>query len=139
MQIAALPFPRTLLAAFAALSPVLAVAQNETINITNRFYPNNLVVSRTVYDNNAGNVTVGQILPPNCAQTSGGCSAPTGAPYDGTYPTVFNNDVYDSSFGITSRIYLDQLTLSGRKINSIEVPNSDQGILAKANHLVTRG
>ncbi len=128
---------RTLLATFAALSPVLAAAQNTPANVTNRLYPNNLVVSRSVYDNNPANVTVGEILPPNCPPASGSCSAPTGAPYDGAYPTVFNNDLYDASFGITSKIYLDQLTLTGQKINSIEVPNSDQGIPASANHLVT--
>jgi hypothetical protein len=137
MQTTSHPFARTLLATFAALSPVLAAAQNTPANGTNKLYPNNLVVSRSVYDNNPGNVTVGEILPPNCPPASGSCSAPTGAPYDGTYPTVFNNDLYDASFGITSKIYLDQLTLSGQKINSIEVPNSDQGIPASANHMVT--
>jgi hypothetical protein len=137
MQTTSHPFARTLLATFAALSPVLAAAQNTPENVTNKLYPNNLVVSRSVYDNNPRNVTVGEILPPNCPPASGSCSAPTGAPYDGTYPTVFNNDLYDASFGITSRIYLDQLTLSGQRINSIEVPNSDQGIPASANHLVT--
>jgi hypothetical protein len=137
MQTTSHPFARTLLATFAALSPVLAAAQNTPDNVTNKLFPNNLVVSRSVYDNNAGNVTVGEILPPNCPPASGSCPAPTGAPYDGTYPTVFNNDLYDASFGITSKIYLDQLTLSGQKINSIEVPNSDQGILSSAKHLVT--
>jgi hypothetical protein len=137
MQTPSQPFARTLLATFAALSPVLAAAQNTPVNITNRLYPNNLVVSRSVYDNNAGNVTVGEILPPNCPPASGSCSAPAGAPYNGTYPAVFNNVLNDPSFGITSRIYLDQLTLSGQKINSVEVPNSDQGIPSSANHLVT--
>jgi hypothetical protein len=137
MQTPSQPFARTLLATFAALSPVLAAAQNTPVNITNRLYPNNLVVSRSVYDNNAGNVTVGEILPPNCPPASGSCPAPAGAPYNGTYPAVFNNVLNDPSFGITSKIYLDQLTLTGQKINSVEVPNSDQGIPSSANHLVT--
>ncbi len=137
MHTASLPFARTLLAGFVALSPVLAAAQNTPLKVTNGFYPNNLVVSRSVYDNNPGNVTVGEILPPNCALTSGGCSASTGAPYNGTYPAVFNNDLYDASFGITSKIYLDQVTLSGQRISSIEVPNGDEGIPTSANHLVT--
>jgi hypothetical protein len=55
------------------------------------FWPGNLVVSRSVYDNNPANVTVGAVLPPNCASTQGGCGAPTGAIADGTYPFVFNN------------------------------------------------
>ncbi len=101
-------------------------------------FPGNLVVSRSVYDNNPANVTRGEILPPNCAATTGGCGASTGAPYDGTYPFVFNNDIYDASFGITSRIYLDQITPSGGWINSLEVPNSlERGVSGKADHLVT--
>ena len=38
------------------------------------FSPGNLVVSRSVYDNNPNNVRVGQILPPNCQITQAGCS-----------------------------------------------------------------
>jgi hypothetical protein len=102
------------------------------------FFPNNLVVSRSVYDNKASNVKIGTILPPNCASTTGGCSASTGAPYNGTYPFVFNNDVYDSNFGVTSAIYLDQITPFGWLINSIEVPNSSQhGFKSTGNQLVT--
>jgi hypothetical protein len=102
------------------------------------FFPGNLVVTRSVYDNNASNVAVGTILPPGCASTTGGCSASTGAPYDGTYPSVWNNDLYDGSFGITSTIYLDQLSPSGRLISSLEVPNSLQdGITSTSDQLVT--
>jgi hypothetical protein len=102
------------------------------------FFPGNLVVSRSVYDNKASNVTVGEILPPGCASTTGGCGASTGAPDNGTYPTVFNNDVYDSSFGITSKIFLDQITPFGFPINSLEVPNSSQhGITSTSDQLVT--
>jgi hypothetical protein len=137
MQTTPLQSARILLAGFAVISPMLAAAQTGTTNVTNKLYPNNLVVSRSVYDNNPANVKIGEILPPNCAQTTGGCSASTGAPYNGTYPAVFNNDLYDGSFGITSRIYLDQINLVGQKINSIEVPNSDEGIGAKENQLVT--
>ena len=57
------------------------------------FWPGNLVVSRSVYDNHANNVKLGEIVPPNCANTTGGCSAATGAPYNGTYPFVWNNDM----------------------------------------------
>src|SRR5450756_1207282 len=102
------------------------------------FRPGNLVLSRSVYDNNPANVTVGTILPPFCASTTGGCSASTGAPYNGTYPYVFNNDVYDASFGITSKIYLDQLTPYGLLLSSLEVPNSSQKkITSTSNQLVT--
>jgi hypothetical protein len=86
------------------------------------FQPGNLVVSRSVYDNNPNNVKVGQILPPNCQNTQGGCSGP--ATYDGTYPTVWNNALVDGSFGVTSKILLDQYTTAGSLVNTLEVPNS---------------
>jgi hypothetical protein len=35
------------------------------------------------------------------------------AKYDGSYPEVWNNALADGDFGITSKIFLDQLTLSG--------------------------
>jgi hypothetical protein len=105
---------------------------------SDHFAPGNLVVSRSVYDNNPANVKVGTILPPNCASTQGGCAASTGAIANGAYPFVFNNDLYDASFGITSRIFLDQLTPDGRVIDSLEVPNSlDRGINSKSDQLVT--
>jgi hypothetical protein len=107
-------------------------------NSNNRpFFPGNLVVSRSVYDNNPANVKVGEILPPNCASTTGGCAASTGAPNNGTYPFVFNNDIYDASFGITSKIYLDQITPGGGLLNSIEVPNSLTPGASKKDQLVT--
>lgn len=102
------------------------------------FWPGNLVVSRSVYDNNPNNVTVGEILPPNCAATTGGCGASTGAPYNGSYPLVWNDDAYDGSFGITSKIYLDQMFPFGFVINSLEVPNNSmRGIQSSSDQLVT--
>ncbi len=85
------------------------------------FSPGNLVISRTVYDNNPNNVKVGEILPPNCQATQGGCAGP--ATYDGTYPYVWNNAQVDGSFGITSKIVLDQFTVAGSLVNSLELPN----------------
>ncbi len=107
----------------ALVAAIPATAQKST-NTTPFFSPGNLVVSRTVYDNNPNNVQVGEVLPPNCASTQGGCSASSGAPYNGTYPLVWNNDAYDGSFGITSKIFLDQMYPFGFLINSLEVPNS---------------
>jgi hypothetical protein len=99
----------------------------------NYFTPGNLLVSRSVYDNNPANVTVGQTLPPGCTL------APCGtATTDGTYPYVFNNDLVDGSFGITSPIYLDQLTPTGTLVNSLEVPNSTQnGVPPTKDQMVT--
>jgi hypothetical protein len=122
-----------------ALATLTAGAQQSADHgKSDHFAPGNLVVSRSVYDNNPANVTVGTILPPNCASTQGGCGASTGTIANGTYPFVFNNDTYDASFGITSRIFLDQLTPDGRLIDSLEVPNSlDRGINSKSDQLVT--
>ncbi|HXC24733.1 MAG TPA: hypothetical protein VNU46_02380 [Gemmatimonadaceae bacterium] len=109
-----------------------ANAQGRGILRDGFFWPDNLVVSRSVYDNNAKNITVGQVLPPNCVT---GCSAATN---DGSYPFVWNNDIADANFGITSKIFLDQMTPFGLPINSIEVPNSSQhGVTDKRNQLVT--
>jgi hypothetical protein len=126
-----------LIAGALASCGLAAVAQQGFGGPDNRLYPNNLVISRSVYDNRASNVTVGEVLPPNCQYTTGGCSAATGAPYNGTYPLVWNDAAYDGSFGITSKIYLDQYSLLGWKINTIEVPSSGHGNGRDADHLVT--
>jgi hypothetical protein len=84
-----------------------------------QFFPGNLVVSRSVYDNRFSNVTVGEQLPPNC--TSSNCVS---AVANGSFPFIFNNVLADASFGITSQIFLDQITPWGFPINTLEVPNS---------------
>lgn len=124
------------LIALAGLSlPLSLSAQQFGFPQAPHFWPGNLVVSRSVYDNRAGNVTVGEPLPPNCPPASGGCVT---AGYDGTYPYVFNNAPIDGSFGITSRIYLDQITPWGWPINTLEVPNSlDRGVGPNRDQLVT--
>jgi hypothetical protein len=99
------------------------------------FFPGNLVVSRSVYDNNANNIKVGTQLPPNCAATVGPCVSATS---NGAYPFIFNNVIPDAAFGITSKIYLDQVTPFGFLLNSLEVPNSsDRNIRSSSNQLVT--
>ena len=96
------------------------------------FYPGNLVVSRSVYDNNPKNIQVGMTLPPNCTNS---CVT---AVVDGTYPFVFNNAPIDGSFGITSKIFLDQITTAGAPVNSLEVPNSSQnGVPPTKDQMVT--
>ena len=108
------------------LASTVAQAEPSGHDSDARFYPGLLVISRSVYDNLSGNVQVGTVLPPNCAATQGGFSASTGAVSDGTYPYVWNNDSYDASFGITSRIFLDQITPGGAFVSTLEVPNSLQ-------------
>ncbi len=115
---------------------VRATAQDFDWGKDRVFWPGNLVVSRSVYDNNASNLTVGEPLPPNCVAASGGCGGMAG--YNGLFPYVFNNDNDDSSFGITAKIYLDQITPFGWLINSLEVPNSSQrGVTPESDQLVT--
>ena len=122
----------TLTCILVAVPAVGAFAQNGS----NFFAPGNLVISRSVYDNNPNNVQVGQLLPPNCQATQAGCSG--NATYDGTYPLVWNNDAVDGSFGITSKIILDQYTTGGQFVNSLEVPNSSQnGVPPTKDQLVT--
>src|SRR5215831_20816038 len=92
------------------------------------FLPGNLVVSRSVYTGTAATVTVGQKLPPTCPATA---TCPTGVATDnGSYPTagstnnVWANEAVDGSFGVTSPIFLDQITTAGTRINSLAVPTS---------------
>ncbi len=86
--------------------------------------PGLLVVSRSVYDNLSSNVQTGEVLPPNCQNTQAGCSTGNGATNDGTYPYVWNNALYDGSFGVTARIFLDTITPGGQVIGTLEVPNN---------------
>jgi hypothetical protein len=83
-----------------------------------------LVVSRSLYvDTN--NITAGvTVLPPNCSIAN--CPIPVTAVVGSAYLYVWNNDSVDGSFGVTSKIFLDQITPSGTLVNSLEVPNSSQ-------------
>jgi hypothetical protein len=122
-------------AAIATSIPAIAQDHDDDAHFHIRFFPGNLVVSRSVYDNNANNVKVGALLPTNCANTVGPCAA---AINNGTYPFVFNNDTIDASFGITSKIFLDQITPWGFLLDSLEVPNSSfKNVRSESNQLVT--
>jgi hypothetical protein len=120
-----------------------ATAQDEDRNRSGRFEfaPDTLVLSRSVYTGDASTVTVGQTLPPGCvpgtvalpliaggtttvaipAASSSGCNA---AIADGTYPTVFNNDTADASFGVTSPIFLDNITTDGQRLGTLPIPSN---------------
>jgi hypothetical protein len=100
------------------------------------FKAGTLVLSRSVYAGNAATVSIGQTLPPGCvARTvavpllAGGTASVkvkcATAVADGTYPTVFNNDGPDGSFGITSPIFLDNLKTNGEQLGTLAIP-SDQ-------------
>jgi hypothetical protein len=105
---------------------------------SNYFFPNNLIVSRSVYNNNPNAVQVGQMLPPNCDTTMAVAGSCVTAVNDGTYPFVFNNAPIDASFGITSKIFLDQITPTGAVVTTLEVPNSSQnGVPPTKDQMVT--
>lgn len=92
------------------------------------FTPNNVVVSRSVYTGTASTVTIGQALPPNCPSTAAcgtGKATDNGSfPVTGSTNNVWNNDKIDSNFGITSPVFLDQITPSGMLINSLAIPTT---------------
>ena len=113
-------------------APLICVDTARAQNGSAYFFPGNLVVSRSVYDNNPGNVQVGMTLPPSCTNSC------VQAVVDGTYPFVWNNAPVDGSFGITSKIFLDQIDTTGTVINSLEVPNSSQrGVPPTKDQMVT--
>jgi len=82
------------------------------------FLPGNLVVSESFYGGNPGIVAGKTQLPPGC--TTGCVTATAGS----AYPQVFNNDLVDANFGVTSRIFLAQLTPSGRPLGTVAVPGN---------------
>jgi uncharacterized protein (TIGR03437 family) len=90
------------------------------------FTAGNIVVTRSVYSGDATTVTVGQALPPICPSTAA-CGTAT-ATDNGSYASltsvnnVFNNNKADGSFGITSPIFIDQLTPAGTLVNTYAVP-----------------
>jgi len=117
----------------ATLAGVLsAYAQNGSAY----FYPGNLVVTRSFYVD-TGSITAGvTVLPPNCSSSN--CPTPMTAVVSSAYPYVFNNDTVDGNFGITSKIFLDQISPTGMLITSLEVPNSSQnGVPPTKDQVVT--
>jgi hypothetical protein len=45
---------------------------------------------------------------------------------DASYPGVWNNALVDGSFGITSKIFLDQISPSGRLVSTLPAPDGSQ-------------
>jgi hypothetical protein len=76
-----------------------------------------LLVSESYYSNDPGIVAGQTQLPPGC--TAGNCVTATAG---GSYPQVFGNALADGSFGVTSRIFLAEMTPWGRPLGTIEVP-----------------
>jgi len=80
--------------------------------------PGDLLVSESYYANDPNIVAGTTQLPPGCTT---GCAT---AVANGNYPYVFNNDTVDGSFGVTSRLYLRELSPSGGTVGVIPVPSS---------------
>jgi len=94
--------------------------------------PGNLLVSRSVYENDPSLTAGVTQLPQGCV--SGCVTANAG----GAYPQVFNNDLVDESFGVTSKIFLDQITPWGSPISTLQVPNSvEPGVSSSDDQMVT--
>jgi hypothetical protein len=81
--------------------------------------PGDLLVSESYYTNDPGIVAGQTQLPPGCTT---GCVM---AVANGNYPYVFNNDSVDGSFGVTSRLFLREITPFGRTEDVVEVPSSE--------------
>jgi hypothetical protein len=83
-------------------------------------FPGNLLVSESYYTNDP-NIVAGQTqLPPGC--TGSNCVTATA---NGNYPQVFNNALVDGSFGVTSKIYLAEMTPDGFPLATIPVPSNE--------------
>jgi hypothetical protein len=119
----------------------LAQAQNGNSAGAFSFAPNSLVVTRSVYVGTPSLLVPGvTVLPPGCPNPPDGnpvtvlqispagsytppiavpCATPTA---DGTFPTVFQNGAADGHFGITSPIFLDNISTSGKLLGSLAIP-----------------
>jgi hypothetical protein len=89
------------------------------------FTSGNIAVTRSVYAGDATTVSVGEPLPPVCPATAacGTAKATDNGAYPslGTNNNVFNNNKVDGSFGVTSPIFIDQLTPTGTLVNTLTV------------------
>jgi hypothetical protein len=109
-----------------------------------RFAPDSLVLSKSVYAGNASTVIAGEALPPGCmggatgltvqvpliAGGTVGVAVPCGFASDnGEFPNdqdshnVWNNSGTDGSFGITSPIFLENITEDGWVLGTLPIPS----------------
>lgn len=142
------PFTAALFIAATLILPAALVAQDDHHNGDNhrfQFQPGTLVLSRSFYEGTASTVTLGEALPLGCLggatgltvdvpTTTGGTTAvtvPCGIATDnGEYPNLFdthnvwNNSNSDGSFGVTSPIFLDDLTTDGFPLGTLPIPTN---------------
>ena len=139
--------PRRIVLALAAITPAVGVvfamgtqAPASAGSATPALVPENLLVATSVYQDDPNIVAGTTQLPPGCNPSTAKTNPdPCGtAVENGDYPYVFNNDIVDGSFGVTSPIIFDELTPSGSLVRSLEVPNSTQpGITSSSDQMVT--
>ena len=137
--------------ALVALSPSCSNAQDNNRGWNDHddhhrgfeFRPGSIVLSRSVYEGKASTITIGETLPLGCqGGPSGlaiqvplikggttGVTVPCGVASDnGEYPNlhdthnVWNNSGSDGSFGVTSPIFLDNLSEDGEILGTLPVP-----------------
>jgi hypothetical protein len=140
------PITAALFAATTFLLPAGLIAQDDHQNGDPHrfeFHPDTLVLSRSVYMGTASTVTIGETLPLGCQGGSTGLTVNVPTTASGTTPVtvpcgiatdngeyanvfdthnVFNNANSDASFGITSPIFLDNLTTDGRWLGTLPIP-----------------
>lgn len=140
------PIAKVLILAATLGVPAGLVAQDDHHRGDNHrfeFQPGTLVLSRSYYVGTASTVTPGETLPLGCTggatgltvevpTTTGGTAAvavPCGIATDnGEYPNTFdahnvwNNANSDGSFGVTSPIFLDNLTTDGWVLRTLSIP-----------------
>ena len=100
------------------------------------FKPGTLVLTRSVYVGTPNLLVPGvTLLPPGCVAgtvnvplVAGGttpvavaCVTPIA---DASFPGVFNNAAADPNFGITSPIFLDELTTDGHWLDTLPIPSN---------------
>ena len=94
--------------------------------------PGDLLISGSAYTGTSGLLTPGvTVLPPGCTSD---CVTATA---DGAYPGVFNNVLTDGSFGITSPIFLNEVTPAGRLVRTLRVPDGTRPGVPGGSGVVT--
>jgi hypothetical protein len=112
------------LAATAAGATAAGASTRSAAGVADRGHQHNLVpgdllVSESYYSSDPDIVAGQTVLPPGCTS---GCGT---AVANGDYPYVFNNDAVDGSFGVTSRLFLREITPWGHTQDVIPVPTSE--------------
>ncbi|WP_300613397.1 hypothetical protein [Trebonia sp.] len=105
--------------AAAGASATPATSHGRPVYQDHLLVPGDLLVSESYYVNDPDIVAGQTILPPGCTSGCGTAIA------NGNYPYVFNNDSVDGSFGVTSPLYLREITPFGQTQDVIPVPSSE--------------